>query len=224
MNNNVELDKLIGILVIAFIIYCIVEAYTYSVHSSYPSNAVELYNFTHQVAGGMRCKKYVLWSHNGIVSEETVPVGKDTCYLADKNTYFGDPTIPEFASTTRLILGQFRDLISRLSKLYSSRETLLQKYGLEYVKQLDEDIRNLSSAGLHLASVTRQFLDQVKIIEAQKEVLAVRKDALSGLKTFTTEIDKVNQMVNSSGNEKSFEAVTAQIEKAVRELEKEIQK
>ncbi len=233
MNNEtvgwIILLHLAIILVIAGIVDNTVVATYYSFqNTSYPSNATELYNFSKQVSigsgGQLQCLKFggnhvKLFEHKDL----NVPVGNDNCYLKEY-VYFGEPTIPEFVSATKLILKQFYDLILRLRKLYNSRHTLSKKYGREHVEQIDEDIARLSSLGMNLAVVSRQFLDQVKSIEAQKEVLAARKNALSGLKTFTVEIDKVNQMVNSPDKDKSFEAVTAQIEKAVRELEKEIQK
>ncbi len=225
----------LAMLIVRSVLYIVLIIWIYFVSSLYPSNVMELHNFVNQQSnphGGFRCQKLeiefeVRDGDNPFlphIYHSEIPIGMENCHFSKSNNYFGEPTIPEFVSTSRLILDQFRDLIRRLNTLYNSRETLLQKYGSEHVGQINEDIARLSSLGGNLAVVTRRFLEQVKVIEAQKEILAVRKNALSGLKTFTVEIDKVNQMVNSPDKDKSFEAVTAQIEKAVRELEKEIQK
>lgn len=138
------------------------------------------------------------------------------------------PQYDSLGETVTLLDLQFRDLASRLDILHTKRQQILERFGQykadeSFLEDIDQDIRHLSALGARLKQVTDRFFATIKprLIEAeiQREILDARKQAMTGLKSFEDEINKVTAMPDRAIDH-SLEEIVAAVDRAVRELER----
>ncbi len=128
-----------------------------------------------------------------------------------------------------LLWNQFDDLASRLDTLYGHRHRLKEKFGKyrtdNLLEPIDDDLRYLNQQGWKLVDVTKRFLTTIKpeLIDAEirMEVAGARKEAMNGLRSFEKEIDKATQTPDRAVAS-SLEEIVAQVDRAVKELERAI--
>jgi len=124
----------------------------------------------------------------------------------------------ELGNTLRVMYEQYLDLSNRLTILHDDRERLIRKYNDEsFIKQIDEDIKYLSSIGMKLAKVTKRFFKSIKPKLQQLDLARTRQKALRGLRDFETKIDNIHD-----ANFESLETIVSEIENAVMGLEKSV--
>jgi hypothetical protein len=121
-----------------------------------------------------------------------------------------------FGGTSQMILTKFQDIAYRLHTAYNSQSELIGKYGADFpIKNIDDDIRHLSSLGWQLVEPTKRFFALAKEHMMKVDEANARAEAMHGLKTFTQEIE-------AAGNQPSeaLEQSVADITAAINNLEK----
>jgi hypothetical protein len=126
-----------------------------------------------------------------------------------------------FQNTVLLILEQYRDLAQRLDILHNKRRELIEKYNDEsLMKPIDNDIMFLSSLGMQLGEVTKQFFELAKQDMTKIDIYKARSEAMHGLKSFSEQIDQAAQAASTQS--KGLEEVLEAIKQALQEYKKAI--